>query len=413
MKKIIFSMLVTFMVSYARAQEIPAPSVAPLLNKVYACVSKKTTNTIDKHISTINCTSEVLSENYSSLQTAQYDDPQKTKSFSKSFSIGRGDKINVSNIYGDITVKAWDKNEVKLDAEIKAYAGSDDEAQKLIDNVSISANKNGDEVVFKTNFEHNNGSWGSGSRNGKKWRREVKVYMVLYMPSTNALTASQQYGNINMDNHNAPTSLKVQYGNLNTGNLNHSNNYINVQYGKATIRDVKEAKIKIQYGSGLTIANADDLELEAQYTSVNIASVKNNINIKHQYGSGITIGYAGSMNLTTQYTSLKLGKLGGIFSGKVQYGKLNIDQINSASKIVNIDADYTTVSLGFAANYAGEFNVDTHYGSFKYGDNVTAQRADDDSGKGYSTTKTYAGKIGRGGADRVKVSAKYGAVVFK
>ncbi|RZL58721.1 MAG: hypothetical protein EOO93_16630, partial [Pedobacter sp.] len=66
-------------------------------------------------------------------QEVQDETPMKAKSFTKSFSIDKNDKINLSNQFGTITIKTWDKNEIKVDADIKAYAKTADEAQKLID----------------------------------------------------------------------------------------------------------------------------------------------------------------------------------------------------------------------------------------------------------------------------------------
>lgn len=377
----------------------PAPPAQPINSHSY----NKTT--------TVN--GKIENHSYHSNEQGLEDGPMKAKAFNKTFSLDKGDKVNLSNMYGTITQKIWDRNEVKVDADIKAYANNDNEAQKLLDKVTIEASKTGDDAVFKTTIADANGNWGNGSRNGKKWRREIKVNITLYMPSSNALNLSQQYGNVLMDNFTGPTSLKVQYGNLTAGNLSNSNNYINVQYGKATLQNVNEAKIKHQYGGGLTIANINDLELDAQYTSVKIGTIKNNAKIKHQYGSGLNIESARNLSLTLQYAGLNLGKLNGTFTGKIQYGKLNIAQIESGVKTFNADLDYTSASLGFAGNYNADFNVSTDYGSFKYGEGVTARKLGDDDDKNWSSSKKYEGKVGRGGSSNLQIDSKYGSITFK
>ena len=144
-------------------------------------------------------TTVVYGSNYN-MQDEQDDTPMKAKTFSKSFAIDKSDKVNLTNQYGSITVKTWSKNEIKVDVDMKAYAKTADEAQKLIDDLSIEATKTGDLVTFKTERGDRNGNWGSNVRNGKTiWRREIKVHYVVYMPSSNSLTASQQYGNITID----------------------------------------------------------------------------------------------------------------------------------------------------------------------------------------------------------------------
>jgi hypothetical protein len=346
-------------------------------------------------------------------QEVQDDSPSRAKTFTKSFSIDRSDKINLNNQFGSITIKVWNKNEIKVEADIKAYAKTESEAQKLLDDVVVTATKSGDLVTYKTTMGDRNGNWGSNVRNGKTiWRREVKTHYIVYMPASNALTVSQQYGNIMMDDFAGPTSIKVQYGNLTAGNLSNANNYISTQYGKASVKDMGGAKIKHQYGGGTTLGAVDNLDLDAQYTSVSVASVKGAATIKHQYGGGTTIGtVSGAMNVNTQYAPIKISNLRGNLTSRAQYGKVLIDNIEAGND-VDVDAQYSTVSLGFASNYAADFNVRTHYGSFKYGANVSARREGGDD-RSYSSSKSYTGQIGKGGNARVKITAQYNTVTFK
>lgn len=341
------------------------------------------------------------------------DGPMRSKTFSKSFSLSQSDKVNLSNQYGSITIKTWDKNEIKVDADIKAYAKTAEEAQKLLDNVSISANKDGDAVSYRTTIADTRGNWGSSIRNGKVlWRREMKIHFTVYMPSANALTASQTYGGITMADFAGPTSLKVQYGNLVAGNLSNSNNYISVQYGKANLENVNAAKIKHQYGGGITIATIGTLELNAQYTSARIGTIKNSSTIKHQYGDGVTITNAGTLNVDAQYTSVKIAKLKGDLTTKIQYGKLNIEEVETGSKMLNVNADYTSVNLGFSPSFQASFDVAVRYGDFRYGSNVKAKRLGE--GRDYSSSKNYTGEIGKGsGTAKVSIKANYDSVTFR
>ncbi|MNJ99998.1 hypothetical protein D3C87_177790 [compost metagenome] len=459
MKTIIFSISALLgLVMQARAQAGGLPPTPP--SPASPAVEAYSNSTLNSHTTfstrtktSNNVKTEVVTESFttSNFQQGQYDDPQRTKTFSKSYGISRGDKVNVSNIYGNIIIKTWDKNEVKVDADIRAFANSEDEAQKLIDNVSITSSKSGDEAVFKTQMEDRNGNWGNGSRNGKRWRREVKIFMTVYLPSNAALSASQQYGNIEMPDFSGPTALKVQYGKLITGNLSNANNFISAQYTSVDLQDVNKATIKQQYGSGLTIASIEELNLNAQYATVRIGDIKRNASIRQQYGSGLTIAsvggnldldaqYAsvkvgaikgdagikiqygsglnieqvGNLSLTAQYAGVRVGRLIGNMTAKAQYGsRLSVEKVEASSKIVNIDSEYLSVNLGFASNYGGSLNVDTQYGSLKAGEGINARRVGDDDERGSSSRRDYAGTIGKGGSSNVKVSVRYSSATFR
>lgn len=339
-------------------------------------------------------------------------DAEKTKYYSKTYLIDKNDKVALINKFGSITIVTWNKNEVKIDAEIKAYANSDAEAQKLIDGVEVMATKEANLISFKNTLENTNGSWGRGSRNGKNWRREVKVSLTVYMPASNALSATQQYGNIQMDDFSGPTSILVQYGNFTANSLKSKNNYIKIQYGKCDIKDVNQAKINHQYGGGVTIGSIGEVELLAQYTDVNIGEIKQASTIKQQYGNGISIGSAGPLTATVQYSTLKIGNLEGSLTSKVQYGKIIIDEVRLDCKAIDINADYANVNMGFVTNYNSDFEVHTNYGSFRYEGNVSAKKLGDDD-KHYSSSKSYTGTIGKGGNSTITIKSNYGGVTFK
>lgn len=378
-------------------------------------------------------------------QDEQGGETEKSKSFSKSFSVDINDKVNLNNQYGTITIKTWDKKEVKVDIDIKAFSNSDHEAQKMIDAVTIDAGKNGDMIAIKTNMGERNGNYGRGTRNGiTSWRREVKINYTVYMPASNSLQLIQQYGNVEVGNFTGPTSLKVQYGNLLVGSLNNSNNYINVQYGKCDIRELNAGVVKHSYNGPVNIGSAGTLELDAEYVGVNINTIRKSADLSVQYGKGLTVGTiggnlllnteyarvnintirgntvakqayadltiasAGKIAVDAEYSNVTLGSVNGDANIKMDYNRLNINEITPACRNFTFAGEYVSVGLGFAERYNGNFNVSTSYAGFKYGSNVSASltsRDDDD--------KRYSGKIGNGSTGNVNIKTSYGAITFK
>lgn len=299
-----------------------------------------------------------------------------SKTFSRTFPADQSDKIAVNNQFGSITVKTWDRKEVKAEVNITAYSSDNDETKELLDGVSIDASKQGDQISFKTRIASTDGNWGSGTRRGKKWRREVKVVYVVYVPATNALTLSQQYGNVDMPAFSGPVSAKVQYGNFKALKLNNSNNYISVQYGDMNIQDLNNGTLKQQYGRGITLGSANNIKLNAQYSNVNIE------------------------------------RLTGDADMNVQYNKVRIGEVTGGAKALIISAQYAGVDLGFSDGYDGKLDVETSYGNFKYGADVSAKSEGEDDRR-VSFTKNYTGTIGRGGNNFVRINSSYGSITFR
>lgn len=369
------------------------------------------------------------------------EDPGKSKTFSKTFSVDAGDKLSLTNKYGGIIIKTWDKKEVKVDIDIQAFSKDADDAQKLLDETTIESGKTGDQITIKTNIGKRDGRYGSSMRNGKViWRREVKINYVVYMPSSIALTVNNQYGGLKMADFSGALSVKIQYGSFVASNLTSSNNYVNVQYGQTDIANMNkgvikqqygaslklgtvgtleldaqyvpvaittikgDALIKQQYGKGLSIGAVNNLDLDAQYTNVNVGTVNGNATIKQQYNN-LTVGSVNKLNVNAQYTTVKVGTLKGDGNFDLNYNKLMLDNVLSGSRNLTVNANYTTVSIGFAGNYHGDFEAKTNYGGFKPGSNVNSKLVSESG-----STKNYSGKIGSGGNGNINIRTNYGSI---
>ncbi|MES2455069.1 MAG: hypothetical protein V4594_06000 [Bacteroidota bacterium] len=378
------------------------------------------------------------------VEKKENEDPMRSKTISKTFALDNSDKIVLANQYGSITIKIWDRKEIKADIDIRAYSNNEEDVQKLLEGITIEAGKSGDQVVVKTKMDQQ-GNRGSGSIFGKKWRREVKVDYVVYMPASNSLTMSQNYGNITMGDLSGPLYAKVQYGNFTAQNLSNISNYISVQYGNSTIQNINKGVIKHQYGSGLNIVTAGTLDVDAQYVAVTLGTIKGNAVIKQQYGAGLTIGTVENLELDAQYTHVKLGNVKGnakidqqynnlsigtvgnldldaqytgteigVLRGNgkfdMQYNKLSIAEVGTGCKALNIDGGYLSISLGFNADYNADLDVHTSYAGFSYGDKISAKQTGNTED---SNSKTYVGKIGKGGGAVVKIKSDYGSVSLK
>lgn len=386
----------------------------------------------------VNATISIQGETEENGQGTDYQVHEKN--FSKTFPVSAGDKINLQNQFGAMIIKTWDRKELKLDIVMKAFSTDDKEAQHMLDMTSVATEKTGDMISCKTIIAPGKRMY---ERNKK---REIKVIYTVYLPASNALTLSQQFGNVAIGDFAGPLSAKVQYGDLTTGNLSDDNNYINVQYGKTNIAGLNKGTIKQQYGSGLTIGTAGSLDLTAQYADVMISTIKGDALIKQQYGSGLKIGSVGNIQLDVQYADVKItavrgnatikqqynslelgtvkeltlkaqyadvtvGSLKGNSTLKMSYNHFNVGEVTQGCRDLLIDADYADINLNFADGYSNDFAVQKSYGGFKYGNNVKATLAGNGEDRGSS--KNYSGKIGNGGNGMIRIKSDYGSVVFK
>lgn len=310
---------------------------------------------------------------------------QKTKTYTKSYSISSGDKLQIDNRYGKVTVNTWNKNEFKVDVEIKGLANDDDDAQKIIDDVTINDSKDGSVVSFTTNIQNKSNSWEIRNTNGDATVihiHKTEVNYVVYIPSKNPLTITNKYGNITLPDFRGKLTINNTYGSLIAKELSNTENSINTHYTEVNIEALNGGTINCSYGTMIKIGVANNLTLETNNVATDIAKLKTAGNITSRYGAG-----------------------------------LKINNIDKSVKTLNINSSYAPVALDVKNGNSFDFDVTVrnNLGGFKYTDDnvkVTSQTPGDDERR-YSPTKNYKGYVGKSNNDtKVTITTSYQPVQF-
>jgi hypothetical protein len=341
----------------------------------------KSLGVISNNISSNTLTIVNGGDDYIAKKIQSGDASEKIKNYSKTYSVDGNDKLQIENKFGKVTVNTWNRNEVKVDIQMKADADDADAAQKLLDGVSISDSKEGDGVYFKTHIGNDDrGNWGSWFGSGKSHVRKIEVNYTVYMPAKNPLTITNNYGGtILADPLSGKVVINSAYGSLVAKSLSNSDNEIKVQYGSAKIESLSGSEVKVSYGS-LLIGESDKLNADVSYSSAKITKLTSSGNINAR------------------------------FSGTVEVGDVGKNVTN-----LTINSSYSGVKLGLSNDQNTDFNVSVSYGGFSYGSvpvSITSKTPEDGE-RGFNPTKTYKGKVGKGNADKViSIKSTFGSVKF-
>lgn len=305
----------------------------------------------------------------------------KIKKISKTFSSNTNDVLYIENSYGKIEINTWNKNEIKVDVEVKAYAETSDEAEKLLDDVSINAAKTANQVVFKTLIATKNKSnnwltmsfWGGGNNEKEK----VEISYTVFMPSKTALNLKTNYNNVVLPNLQGDINLSMNYGDLTAGYLNSKTN-IRSNYTQLKLNGCNDALINANYGA-------------------------------------IKIGQTKNINANLNYCSVDLGKLSGNATLKMNYSSgFRISSFDQNFESLNINANYSSINLNFNSNTAFNFDVSTTYSSFKYNNElvtITSKKPVDDENR-FSSQKNYKGFYGKSPSGNIIIRSNYGGITF-
>jgi hypothetical protein len=340
----------------------------------------KSLGVISNNISSNSATNVTGGDDYIAKKIQSGDAEEKIKNYSKTYSVDGNDKLQIENKFGKVTVNTWNRNEVKVDIQIKADADDADAAQKLLDGVSISDSKDGDGVYFKTHIGNDDrGNWGSWFGSGKSHVRKIEVNYTVYMPVKTPLSITNNYGGTVLPDLSGKVVINSAYGSLTAKNLSNPDNEIKVQYGSAKIENLSGSEIKVSYGS-LLIGESDKLNADVSYSSAKIAKLTTSGNINARFSGTVEVGDVGK-NVTS----------------------------------LTINSSYSGVKLGLSNDQNTDFNVSVSYGGFSYGSvpvSITSKTPEDGE-RGFNPTKTYKGRVGKGNADKViSIKSTFGSVKF-
>jgi hypothetical protein len=273
----------------------------------------------------------------------------KKKSVNKSYNVSSSDKLNIDNSFGRVEVKTWDRNEIKVDVEVEVSANTEAHAQKILDRISVSDDRSGKEISFKTSLKEMNNSKGEHS--------SMTINYTISMPASNPLQIENEFGATVLPDYRGEVDLVSKFGSLTAGNLSNVKK-LQVEFGKAKVESINNG------------------------------------------------------NLVIKYSSSSFGKLSGNIRMNVEFStavKMNID--NSLTGL-DVKASYSTVNLKPSVDMSASYTINTSFGSFKNrtstkfdGDN------EEKNDRGPKFDYQYSGKSGSGSV-QIKLNTSFGNVIL-
>jgi hypothetical protein len=272
----------------------------------------------------------------------------KTKSVNKSYNVSASDKLTINNQFGKVEVHTWAKNEIKVDVNVEVSANTNEHAQKILDRISVADSKSGGNISFKTKIDNVNNSKGEKS--------SMEINYSIYMPATNPLELSNQFGPTIIPDHRGEVDISSKFGSLTAGNLSNVKE-LNVEFGKATIGSINNGKVVIKYSNST------------------LGKLSGNIKMNIEFSTGIR------MNLDNSLTGLDL------------------------------NASYSTVNLKPDAGLNASYNISSSYGKLKNNTSIKFDTDDDSDNDGPRFDHQYSGRSGSGTVP-VKVKTSFGNVIL-
>ncbi|HTK20172.1 MAG TPA: hypothetical protein VL442_11680 [Mucilaginibacter sp.] len=311
----------------------------------------------------------------------------KVKTYTNSVPVSGNDMLQINNEYGQVVVNTWDKNEFKVEVEIKAHANSDAEAQKLLNGVKIDLqkeNNNGTVIAFRTNIDPAVESWkiqgGNYDDQNGTMTSEHKLVITyrIYMPLRNPLKIDNQFGDIILPSLEGKLNINNIYGSLTAKSITNNGNVIKIKYGNVTIENLSASDLNLSVGS-LNAKSVDHLNANISYSPVRIGRLINLVNIN------------------------------------LKYKTLQIVDIDKDFKSIQINSIFAPVKIKLGPEVNADFDVTVRYTNFIHKSGVSVTSKAPANNTRFNQQKNYQGHIGNGNTDKlIIINADYGdGVEFK
>jgi DUF4097 and DUF4098 domain-containing protein YvlB len=173
-----------------------------------------------------------------------------TENFAKTYPLAASGSFSLNNVNGDVTVEAWDRAEVQVNAEKKVKAGSAEDARKILSQIQINVQAGPSAVRVETKLPKKTGSGGLFSWFGDSVSMNV-TYRVK-VPRSAIVEADNVNGGIRLA------------GTTGTGRLETVNGRIDVQGTTgALVLESTNGQIKIAGAQGAVKASTTNGNINA------------------------------------------------------------------------------------------------------------------------------------------------------
>jgi hypothetical protein len=279
------------------------------------------------------------------------DNVDKKKNISKTYNVGPDDRLSIENSFGNVSVETWDKNVIQVDVEIGVRASTDEKAQQMLDQISVSDHQSGQNIEFKTDI----GRMGKGNNKGNDDNRRFYIDYKISMPARNPLYIENNFGKTYIPDFAGQASLTSKFGELTTGKITNAK-LIHVEFGKANIGSLTNADVIFKFNSKSSVA-----------------------------------GISGNSKVDVQFCS-----------------QVNV-LVDNTIKDLAVYESYSTVNLKVSPSLSAQFEVYTNFGSYKNKTNFNISQENEEENSGPKFDKNYSGTAGSGSA-KIKIKSSFGSV---
>jgi len=325
-----------------------------------------------------------------------------SKEFHEEFKADKNTILTVENKYGDVDMKDWENNMVKIDVIVKVKHSNAERAEKLLSYIDVVLSVDGNQITAKTVLDEKF----SKSAN---WRddNDLSIDYTIQMPKDIEVNLYNKYGNIFISELIGKATIGLKYGKLKANRIYRGDvkplTEIDLGYSDASIEESSWLKVNMKY-SKLNLTNTTAVVLLSKYSKLFIDDCSSLV-IEGKYDT-YDLGILSNLVANCSYSGFKIREVKEKLNIETSYTDCEVNYVPPTFENIDINTKYGGYRIGIDDNASYKLDGYAEYAKIHYHDSGDVSRIVENT-----STKVF-GTVGNNAdpAATVKVISKYGNV---
>ena len=284
---------------------------------------------------------------------AQFTD---TKEIRKSYAITPETQIEITNKYGKIDIKPWDKDSVKFLINIRVEEKKLSKLEESIDEIDFEIRNSEHYLIMRTLVEKNKGAL---AREIKKFKEtllssdgNIQVDYTVWMPDSNRLKIDNKFGDIYIGDFKGEADISLSNGNMKAHDFTSIN--LTLNFADATINKITEGRLDCNF-SDLFVKEIGAVHLESKSTEFELQQVETLTLASRR--DKFRIGQIELLDARSSFTTFRINEMLDRTKIQSEYGDIEIENTISDFSGISIESRSTDINLYFNNETQFAFNI--------------------------------------------------------
>lgn len=314
---------------------------------------------------------------------------EDSRVINKSFEVGPGVEIEVSNKYGNVVIEKGPADSVKVRVEISAFSERLNKLEDLMSMADIRFSSGDDYVDMETLWGGNAGAWKKGMTDISQFlggNNRIQINYWIVVPEDAELEITNKFGDIKLPSLEEDLRVTLSHGSLYARNIKKFKR-LDVSYGKLNIKSIDKGNMDLKF-TDLKLDKAKKITVAASSGDIEIEEVDDlSFTIKHGKAE---IESAGDIQITSIMSEVEIEQLTGNLVGSFKYGELSLDEVLTSFSGINLSVSLASVDIDFHPEIAFEYNIQLNHGK---GLNLPTQHNDIANRTNFDKNETINGTV--------------------